>query len=237
MHNADMRAPEDLAIFPFGLHTYGTSVEGVPLRYLPAGGRTDLLVFAGIHGEEPETTFLLSRTLRMLKAPPAHVACILAANPDGLLRGTRGNARGVDLNRNFPASNWSASPVFTRFTLESPRITELSPGDAPGSEPEVQALVKLIRELRPGAAVALHSPIGCVDSEARTPLSASLERLFLLPWNKGVGYETPGSFGSFSNDTELGCVTLELPRESPEALSRFAEPFAEFLAAYGADGK
>ncbi|MFA6623997.1 MAG: murein tripeptide amidase MpaA, partial [Fibrobacteraceae bacterium] len=72
---------------------------------------------------------------------------------------------------------------------------------------------------------------------ARTPLSASLERLFSLPWNKGVGYETPGSFGSFSNDTGLGCVTLELPRESPEALSRFAEPFAEFLAAYGGDGK
>ena len=30
-----------------------------------------------------------------------------SVNPDGCARGTRGNAHGVDLNRNFP-SNWSA---------------------------------------------------------------------------------------------------------------------------------
>ena len=234
MREMDLRAPEDLAIFPFELETYGISAEGVPLRFLPARECPDLLVFAGIHGEEPETTFLLSRALRFLKAPPAHVTCILSANPDGLLRGTRGNARGVDLNRNFPASNWNSDPVLTRFTLESPRVTMLSPGAQAGSEPEVQALVKFIQELRPKAVVALHAPIGCVDSDVRTPLSASLEKLFSLPWNSGVGYATPGSFGSFARDIGIECVTLELPRESPEALSRFAEPFAEFLAAYKA---
>src|SRR5574344_1458264 len=109
MRNADMRAPEDLAIFPFELRQYGVSAEGIPLRYLPARERTDLLVFAGIHGEEPETTFLLTRTLRMLKTPPAHVACILAANPDGLLRGTGAAAPGVDLLPHHDASPWSPS--------------------------------------------------------------------------------------------------------------------------------
>jgi protein MpaA len=77
-----------------------------------------LLLFAGLHGEEPETTYALSRALRQLPAQPRDCGVVLAANPDGLLRGTRGNARGVDLNRNFPARDWQPSPVTHRSTLE-----------------------------------------------------------------------------------------------------------------------
>jgi predicted nicotinamide N-methyase len=81
-----------------------------------------------------------TRALRQLATPPEHVAVVLAANPDGLLRGTRANANGVDLNRNFPASNWRAGTVTSRATIDAPSDVVLSTGTAPASEPETQAL-------------------------------------------------------------------------------------------------
>ena len=77
---------------------YGTSVLGAPLLYFPCKGKCRLLVMASIHGEEPETTFLLSRALRALDDNLESTAFVLCANPDGVALGTRGNANGVDLN-------------------------------------------------------------------------------------------------------------------------------------------
>src|SRR5690349_10489444 len=100
-----LRPRPEWGTIPRSPDTYGRSVLGAPLEvWLPAG-RCRLLAFAGIHGEEPETTFALSRALRQLTEPSPQCAVVLAANPDGLIRGTRGNARGVELNRNFPSSN------------------------------------------------------------------------------------------------------------------------------------
>ena len=81
---------------------------GLPLEVWRPRQECRLLLFAGIHGEEPETTYALSRALRQLSALPEHCAVVLAANPDGITRGTRGNANGVDLNRNFPSKDWRA---------------------------------------------------------------------------------------------------------------------------------
>ena len=227
------RSPVEQGIFPFLLEEYGRSFEGTPLRFLPAAKESRLLIFAAIHGEETETTFLLSRALRMLRNSPPYVACVLSANPDGALRGTRANARGVDLNRNFPTQNWQKGVALSRLLLESPRITELSCGEFAGSEPETQALIRLIRSLSVKKAVALHSPFGIIDSETQTELSQKMEAVFRQPWQSGVGYPTPGSFGSFAREKGMDCVTVELPRESPEKLvSLFAEPLAEFLQSY-----
>src|ERR1043166_5504923 len=88
---------------------YGASVDGIPLTvYGPDAG---ILILAAIHGDEAETTVVVSEALRCLPADDLCAAVVLCGNPDGLLRGTRGNARGVDLNRNFPTSNWSPAPV------------------------------------------------------------------------------------------------------------------------------
>lgn len=220
-------------VFPFEQKIYGKSVEGVPLRYLPAAKETRLLIFAAIHGEEPETTFLLSRALRMLSSAPDYVACILAANPDGLLRGTRSNARGIDLNRNFPTANWKSGPTFSRAVLEAERITRLGTGDFPASEPETSSLISLIEKLNVKKVIALHSPLGWIDSDIRTELSRRLEKAFGLSWQAGSGYPTPGSFGTFAAERNLECVTVELPRLSPEELSiRYAENLAGFLAGF-----
>jgi protein MpaA len=168
-----------------------------------------LLIHAGIHGEEGETTVALSRALRHLPEPSPHTAVVLAANPDGLVRGTRGNARGVDLNRNFPTEDWQPDPVTHRFTMDDDREVVLSPGSAPGSEPETRALIRLIEELGPEAVVALHAPLACIDCLLPGPLALWLSDRTGLPLVDDVGYPTPGSFGTWGAERDLPVVTYE----------------------------
>ncbi len=205
---------------PWAPSTYGRSVLGLPLEVWRPGGRCELLVFAAIHGEEPETTYALSRALRQLGEPLQHAAVVLAANPDGLLRGTRCNARGVDLNRNFPAASWRAGTVTCRSTIEDPSDVVLSTGEAPGSEPEVQALLALIGELRPDAVVALHAPLACIDDANDSALGARLAARTGMPLVRDVGYPTPGSFGSWGGEHGVAVVTYEFPLAATEVLMR-----------------
>lgn len=200
--------------------TYGHSHLGVPLEVWRPASVCQLLLFAAIHGEEPETTFALSRALRQLSEPSPHCAVILAANPDGLIRGTRGNARGVELNRNFPARDWQPSLVPHRSTREHPQDVLLSPGPHPGSEPETQALIRLIDELKPETVIALHAPLACIDDPRNSPLGQWLAERTGLPLVADVGYPTPGSFGSWGTDQGLAVITYEFPLADTDEVMR-----------------
>jgi len=199
---------------------YGRSQLGNSLEVWPSGGPCRLLVFAAIHGEEGETTTALSLSLRHLAAPSPHCAVVLAANPDGLIRGTRGNARGVDLNRNFPTKDWRPDPVLHRTTLGAPRNVALSPGESPGSEPETRALIELIWELKPEAVVALHAPLGCIDDPNESDLGRWLAERTGMPLVPDVGYPTPGSFGTWGAEQGLHVVTYELGLTTPDDVVR-----------------
>jgi len=199
---------------------YGTSYLGLPLEVWRPRGECTLLVFAAIHGEEPETTYALSRALRQLAEPSEHCAVVLAANPDGLIRGTRGNARGVDLNRNFPSGDWQPNAVTHRSTMEDPSDVLLSPGESAGSEPETQALMALIKDLTPKAVVALHAPLACIDDANASPLGQRLAQRTGMPLVRDVGYPTPGSFGSWGGDNGIPVVTYEFPLAATEVLMR-----------------
>lgn len=199
--------------------TYGTTVIGAPLEFFPsASGATDLLLIAGIHGEEPDTTVILSKALRSLSAPPEHAALILAANPDGLARGTRGNAHGVDLNRNFPTRDWRPAPVTHRWTLDVESDVALSPGSAPASEPETRALIALIERLAPRQLIALHGPLACLDDPTDSPLARALSARTGLPVVPDVGYPTPGSLGTWAAERSLPIITWEFPPDAIESL-------------------
>jgi protein MpaA len=179
-----------------------------------------MLVFAGIHGEEPETTYALSRALRQLTVPSPHAAVVLAANPDGLIRGTRGNARGVDLNRNFPSRDWRTGTVTHRSTIEDPSDILLSTGAAPASEPETQALMALIARLKPETVVALHAPLKCIDDANASPLGNTLAQRTGMPLVRDIGYATPGSFGTWGPEQGLSVITYEFPLAATEVLMR-----------------
>jgi protein MpaA len=179
----------------------------------PETSRTELLILASVHGDEPETTVVLSDALRAID--PAHLknAAVLCCNPDGLLRGTRANAIGVDLNRNLPTANWSPEPVPYKSRRDGPQDIELSPGAEPGSEPETRALLSLIEELEPRAVVSLHGALACIDDEQGSQLGTWLAERSGLPLEP-VSYPTPGSFGSWCREHNLTLVTYELEAAS-----------------------
>ena len=85
----------------------GTSVQGQPLRVLTVGhGPRKVLFIGGIHGDEAEGSVAAAKLPEAFLAAGLSDAVTLTiledANPDGRAAGTRGNANGVDVNRNFP---------------------------------------------------------------------------------------------------------------------------------------
>lgn len=139
---------------------YGTSVEGRDLfaRRIGAGPNLIMLV-GGIHGGyESNTVTLVERLISHFEASPGAVlpgitlVLIPSANPDGVARGDtlagRFNANGVDLNRNWDC-NWQPTAVFQE--------QQVSPGTAPFSEPESQALASLINDTQPSVVLFYHS--------------------------------------------------------------------------------
>ena len=209
---------------------YGESHDGRPLTvWLPEEEKPTVLVLASMHGDESETTVVLSDALRSIRVESLKNAAILCGNPDGLVRGTRGNARGVDLNRNFPASNWSPEPVFYKSRENDPQDIALSPGVEPGSEPETKALLSLLDRMKPRAVITLHAALECIDDFDSSYLGKQLSERSGLPFEL-VSYATPGSFGSWAQEHNLNLVTYEFEAASPyELKERHAPVFIEVL--------
>jgi len=229
----NLRARHERGTIAWEPDVYGRSLLGLPLEVWRAEAECRLLLFAAIHGNEGETTALLSHALRHLPAPSPHCSVVLAANPDGLIRGTRGNARGVELNRNFPTADWQPGPVLHRETLDDPRDVSLSPGDHPGSEPETQALMALVLELRPEVVVALHAPLACIDDPNDTALGRRLSEQTGMPLVPDVGYPTPGSFGTWGAEQNITVITYELPLIQPDDAVRDHGPVVLDLLVHG----
>ena len=135
---------------------YGTSADGRPLRVERVGdpaARTAVLVVGSIHGNEIAGHAVIRRLRRVTPRAGVRLLLVRTANPDGVAAGTRQNARGVDLNRNFPRG-WRGGgrPFDTYFA-----------GPRPASEPETRALQQLARRERPALTISYHQALRLVD--------------------------------------------------------------------------
>ena len=195
----------------------GESVEGVPLVLEIFGDGPDkVFLLGGIHGSEGTSAGLARFFSTYVRQHPElslgrTIAILAAANPDGLARERRANARGVDLNRNFPARSWrKAGGRGVRH------------GATPGSEPETRAIMTAVEVVQPQRALAIHSIARGRHCNNYDGPGESLTRLMShhngYPVQPSMGYPTPGSFGSWMGvDQRVPTVTLELPRDLNDA--------------------
>jgi protein MpaA len=136
------------------VRTIGHSVRGRPIRAWRLGepGKRPMVLVSTMHGNEPHTRRILE-TLRDGRAiRGVDLWVVPTYNPDGLARGTRRNAHGVDLNRNFPYK-WA--------DLDG----NYESGPRPGSEPETRAMMGFLQEVRPRRVLSFHQPLVGVDTK------------------------------------------------------------------------
>ncbi|PKN83101.1 MAG: hypothetical protein CVU47_00400 [Chloroflexi bacterium HGW-Chloroflexi-9] len=152
----------------------GQSVMGQDLvvSCFGTGGRTALLA-GGVHTGPEAVTVTLGlqvadelRTGRLAIPRGVRVCVLPALNPDGITLGTHTNFRGVDLNRNWVAKNWSP------FAWH-PSTGIASGGAEPLSEPETRALYQYILETRPDAVLVWHC-CGALVEANQMPLAVAL---------------------------------------------------------------
>ena len=138
--------------------TLGRSVEGRPLNVVEIGaGPRWIAVIGGIHqGNEANTTVLAHLLLEHFRANPDQIpdgvglALIPDINPDGAVAGTRENANGVDLNRNWDAG-WQPDSYGPSGLVVG------GGGTAPFSEPETRLLARYLVARPFLAAIFYHS--------------------------------------------------------------------------------
>ena len=202
-------------------HVIGRSVRGREIVAYETGtpGGAAMLVVGCIDGDEP-AGIAIARRLEQLRPPPGIDLWIVPdLNPDGRAAGTRGNARGVDLNRNFP---------FAWRRLDGP----FASGPKPLSEPESKAAYGLIRRVRPRLSIWFHQQMAVVDdSQGSVALERRFARLVGLPLARLRDY--PGSVTSWENHSLPGATAfvVELPAGALSAVQ--ATRYARAVLALG----
>jgi protein MpaA len=188
-------APASARTVPLGRSWQGRAIEAVEVGD-PAGTR--VLVVGSVHGDET-AGIAVARALARLAPRGLDLWIVPDLNPDGAAAGTRRNAHGVDLNRNFP---WRWRP----------RDGVYASGPRPLSEREARIAHRLIVRLRPRLTIWFHQHLDLVWASGG---DRSVERLFARA--SGLAYrprpQLAGSATSWQNNVLPGTTAFvaELP--------------------------
>ena len=197
----------------------GTSVLGreiVALHRPVDAPRARVLVIGAIHGNEPVSPPIVRALVDVPVPADVEVWLVPEMNPDAVAAGTRANANGVELNRNF-GWEWRAHDG----------------GPAPFSEPETQAVAHLVESLRPNVVVWVHQPLGYVSSIGTTPDA------YEQAWSRGSGTRVRpdvtqhGGGESWTNMiVGLPAMLIEVDtwEATPEMVAAHRNGFAELVA-------
>ncbi|CAN5328303.1 hypothetical protein BH09ACT12_BH09ACT12_13250 [soil metagenome] len=182
----------------------GTSVQGRDLVAFHLGEPKrphvkTVVLLAAMHGNEAAP----SQILRSLVDGESVIALDLwvlpTYNPDGVAAGTRKNAHGVDLNRNFPYE-WA--------DLDG----NYESGPKPASEPETQAVMDFLDRVDPDVILSFHQPLNGVDTDTKNPRLARrvARKLNLPPRTLDCGGVCHGTMTGWFNHMHSGAaLTVE----------------------------
>jgi protein MpaA len=191
----------------------GRSVDGRPIVAFEIGDPASprkVVVVGCVHGNEP-AGIAVADSLATQGAPAGVDLWVVPSfNPDGVVSGTRGNAHGVDLNRNFPFRWRPLGGVYYS-------------GAHALSEPESRIAYRLLLQLRPAVSIWFHQHLDVVDESGG---SAAVERRFASLAGLGVTRlaREPGSIVTWENHRFSAgtAFVVELPtgRQSRPAVAR-----------------
>lgn len=197
----------------------GTSVEGRGIyAYYYRTGSKKVLFYGAIHGSEVNSRNILNKWLDELeknysKIPSDKTVIVVPTlNPDGVVNASRFNSNGVDLNRNFAASDWVTGTYFKNTFYEN------GGGVEPFSEPESQAIRNLINSSYPYLTLAYHSAAGYVIPST-TALAQEYGGIYsqlsgysyIAPTNHDAfSYDITGSFDIWAGESGYNSLTVEL---------------------------
>jgi protein MpaA len=191
----------------------GRSVDGRPITAVETGdpdSEHKVLVVGCIHGSERAGIAVARRLVSERPIAETDLWIVTDLNPDGAAAGTRTNAHGVDLNRNFP---WRWQRLSGSY----------SSGPRPLSEPETRIAYRLILRIRPAVSIWFHQHRDLVDDSTG---NRSLERRFastaglrLAPLPREPGSAVTWETHRFPHATSF---VVELPGGSlaPAAVAR-----------------
>lgn len=157
-----------------GRKVIGKSVDGRPIRAYHLGeprrpGVPTVVLISTMHGDERHTRDILFGLKDGEPVVGVDLWVVPTYNPDGFAAGTRKNAHGVDLNRNYPYK-WADLDG----SYES--------GPKPASEPETRAMMGFLRKVRPDYVLSFHQPLHGVDTDTKKPRFArKVARKLRLP--------------------------------------------------------
>ena len=182
----------------------GYSHEGRGIRAYRLGipaSENVVLVVGCIHGNECAGKKVIE-ALKKRKPHRVTIWTIDALNPDGAAAGTRQNARGVDLNRNFPR----------KWRRQGTRWSTYYSGPRRASEKETRHAMKFIEEVRPDVTIWYHQAMSLVDrSGGRRAIQRRYANLVGLPLKRLdplPGTATRWQNHRFDNSTSF---VVELP--------------------------
>ena len=185
----------------------GRSWQGRPIRVVEVGDPSAprLLVFGSVHGNET-AGIAVAAALERLSPDDLDLWIVPDLNPDGVAAGTRQNAHGVDLNRNFP---WDWRPLNGVYAS----------GPRPLSEREARIAHTLILRLHPRVTIWFHQHLDLVwASGGDRRVEKAFARVSGLPYRPMP--QLAGSAISWQNNSLPGTTAFaaELPAGSPSAV-------------------
>lgn len=178
----------------------GMSVQGRPIIAWHLGETAEqagrrvprVLLISTMHGNEPATRQILASLRDGRRIRDIDLWVVPVYNPDGLARGTRKNAHGVDLNRNFP-QGWR--------DLDG----NYESGSGPASEPETRAMMAFVADIGPQTILSFHQPLHGVDTDVKDKrLASEVARRLRLP-------RTTLSCGGVCHGTMTGWFNSRFP--------------------------